>query len=231
MTSGRPDPGLLLFDVNETLSDLGPLADGFSGLGLPPELAQAWFAGVLRDGFALTVTGQNPAFADLAVNGLRALLQRAGTQPEDLKVGVDQVMSAFGDLPVHPDVVEGVQLLHRLGIQLVTLSNGSTSVAHGLFERHEISDCFTALLSVEEAPLWKPAQAAYRWALETTGFAATDAMLVAVHPWDLHGARHAGLRTAWLNRSGATYPPGFDAPDLEADSLVDLAAQLGAVAA
>jgi 2-haloacid dehalogenase len=231
MTSGRPAPGLLVLDVNETLSDLSPLADRFGELGLPAELAQAWFAGVLRDGFALTVTGDSPAFADVATDGLRDLLRRTGQDGEDLEAGVETVMAAFGDLPVHPDVVEGVQLLHRLGIQLVTLSNGSTSVARGLCERNDISDCFTALLSVEEAPGWKPAEAAYRWALETTGFEAADAMLVAVHPWDLHGAHHAGLGTAWINRSGAAYPRTFHGPDLEAESLVDLAAQLGAVSA
>jgi 2-haloacid dehalogenase len=182
---------------------------------------------VLRDGFALTVTDQNPAFAEVAAEGLRQLLRG---RVEDVEAAVGQVMSAFGELPVHPDVVEGVQLLHRLGIQLVTLSNGSTSVARGLLQRNRIADSFTALMSVEDAPLWKPAREAYLWALGTRGVEPTDAMLVAVHPWDVHGAHHAGLGTAWLNRSGAAYPAGFHVPDLEADSLVDLAAQLGAVA-
>ena len=56
-------------------------------------------------------------------------------------------------------------------------------------------------------------------------------MLVAVHPWDIHGAHQAGLGTGWINRRDAQYPDYFAAPDLEATSLVDLAAQLGGVAA
>jgi 2-haloacid dehalogenase len=51
-------------------------------------------------------------------------------------------------------------------------------------------------------------------------------MLVAVHPWDIHGAARAGLRTAWLNRGGARYPDHFAAPDLSPTSLVALADEL-----
>jgi hypothetical protein len=39
------------------------------------------------------------------------------------------------------------------------------------------------------------------------------------------------MRTAWVNRADRPYPRCFDQPDLEVESLVDLAAQLGAVAA
>ena len=59
-------PRLLVFDVNETLSDMTHLGDRFVEVGVPPYLAAQWFAGLLRDGFALTVTGHNPSFADVA---------------------------------------------------------------------------------------------------------------------------------------------------------------------
>jgi 2-haloacid dehalogenase len=53
-----------------------------------------------------------------------------------------------------------------------------------------------------------------------------DAMLVAVHPWDIDGASRAGLSTAWINRSGGPYPAHFAASDLTAPSLTALAGQL-----
>ncbi len=37
-----------------------------------------------------------------------------------------------------------------------------------------------------------------------------DAMLVAVHPWDIDGAARAGLATAWINRNGGVYPDFVD---------------------
>ncbi len=46
--------------------------------------------------------------------------------------------------------------------------------------------------------------------------------LVAVHPWDIHGAHGAGLRTAGSNRSGARYPATLHRAELEADSLTRL---------
>jgi len=79
---------------------------------------------------------------------------------------------------------------------------------------------------VENAGAWKPAAAAYRYALEQCGVDARDAMLVAIHPWDIDGAARAGLATAWINRSRGLYPAYFTAPDLSPRSLVDLAADL-----
>jgi len=48
-----------------------------------------------------------------------------------------------------------------------------------------------------------------------------------VHPWDIHGAANAGMVTAWINRSGGTYPWHFRAPDVEIPRLSDLLARLG----
>lgn len=220
------NPRLIVFDVNETLSDMAPMGERFAGVGAPAHLAPTWFAGLLRDGFALTVTGDNPAFADLAAELLRVHL--AGVV-DDVEPAVSHIMAGFGELPVHPDVVEGVRALRALGVTLVTLSNGSTSVAQGLLERNDIEACFTRLLSVQDAPLWKPAAPAYAHALQVCDVEAGEAMLVAVHPWDIHGAHAAGLGTAWIDRSGsARYPSHLHQPDLRVRSLVDLAGQLGA---
>jgi 2-haloacid dehalogenase len=89
-----------------------------------------------------------------------------------------------------------------------------------------IHDHFESLLSVEQAGTWKPAAGAYAYALEQCGVEAMDAMLVAVHPWDIDGAARAGLATAWIDRNSGRYPEYFRAPDLAAPSLVELADQL-----
>jgi 2-haloacid dehalogenase len=46
--------------------------------------------------------------------------------------------------------------------------------------------------------------------------------MVAVHPFDLHGAKTVGLQTAWINRTDATYPPFYKPPDVTATSFEDL---------
>lgn len=222
---GPRRPALLVFDVNETLSDMSSMGQQFQDVGAPAHLAKAWFAGVLRDGFALTAVGASEPFAQIAAESLRGHLHglplNRGTEE-----AVEHVMAGFTELPVHGDVPDGVRALMDLGIRLVTLSNGSASVAEALFDRAGIRTQFDALLSVEQAGVWKPDRGAYAYALERCDVDPMDAMLVAVHPWDIDGAARAGLATAWINRDSGVYPGYFRSPDLRARSLTELAEQL-----
>jgi 2-haloacid dehalogenase len=218
-------PAVILFDVNETLSDMSPMGRRFEEVGAPAHLAKTWFAGLLRDGFALTAAGASEPFARLAAESLRVTLDGISLN-RGAGDAVEHVMDGFAGLDVHPDVPDGVRALQDLGVRLVTLSNGSASVAEALFDRAGIRSHFEALLSVEDAGVWKPATAAYAYALDTCGVDPSEAMLVAVHPWDVDGASRAGLATAWVNRAGGPYPAYFRAPDVTTRSLTDLADQL-----
>lgn len=222
---GPRRPGLLIFDVNETLSDMSPMATRFEDVGLPGHLATTWFATVLRDGFALTAAGASDSFARIAAGSLQVGLHDLPLD-RGVEEAVSHIMEGFANLPVHADVPEGIVALDELGIRLVTLSNGSASVAEALFDRADVRRHFERLLSVEDAGRWKPAPDAYAYAVQQCGVDAEDAMLVAVHPWDVDGASRAGLATAWLDRSGGPYPEHFRAPDLRAGSLTHLADQL-----
>ncbi len=220
-----PRPEVVVFDVNETLSDMSPMGRRFTDVGAPQHLAATWFAGLLRDGFALTSVGECPSFAELGAGLLRVQLSSL-TLDRDVDDAVSHVMEGFGSLGVHPDVVAGVGALADAGLRLVTLTNGAASVTAGLFERAGISDRFERLMSVDDAGAWKPAPGSYAYALEQCGVAPSAAMLVAVHPWDIDGAHRAGLSTAWVNRTGAPYPDHFVRADLEVASLVELASAL-----
>jgi 2-haloacid dehalogenase len=219
-------PSVIVFDVNETLSDMSPMAQRFSDVGAPAHLAKLWFAVLLRDGFALTAADASRPFADLAQDALRTVLQDVKSI-RDLDEIIGHVMDGFADLPVHPDVPDGIRALRASGRRLVTLTNGSTQVSERLFDRAGIRDHFEALLSVEDAGAWKPARAAYEYAARTCRTDPTDMLLVAVHPWDIDGAARAGLMTAWINRGGPPYPASFTPPLLQAPGLTDLAEQLG----
>jgi 2-haloacid dehalogenase len=213
---------VLVFDVNETLSDMSPMAARFEDVAAPGHLAKTWFSGLLRDGFALTAVGASTSFARIAADALRVTLHGLSLD-RDLEAAVGHVMDGFAALGVHPDVQEGVRALSGLGIRLVTLSNGAASVAESLLERAGLRDHFERLLSVEDAGIWKPAPGAYTYALERCGVGPRDAMLVAVHPWDIDGASRAGLGTAWVSRDEGPYPAYFEGPDLRPRSLTELA--------
>ncbi|WP_427136345.1 haloacid dehalogenase type II [Pseudarthrobacter sp. S9] len=218
-------PSVIVFDVNETLSDMSPMGARFAEVGAPAPLARLWFAALLRDGFALAAAGDSARFADIGADVLRGLLGRTALD-RDLDQAVEHVMSGMAALGLHPDVADGVRTLKSAGYRLVTLTNGSPQVAEKLFATAGIREDFDLLLSVEDAQAWKPARASYEHAASACGVAPDQMLLVAVHPWDIHGASRAGLGTAWLNRSGETYPAYFRAPDHTITGLGGLARAL-----
>jgi 2-haloacid dehalogenase len=205
-----PRPELIVFDVNETLSDMEPIRARLAELGAPPGLADSWFPSTLRDGFALAAAGSYAPFAAIARTHLGHY--------------ADAVLQTFATLDVHPDVPEGLRRLRAAGIRMVTLSNGATAIAEGLLERAGVADLVERTLSVEDVRRWKPAREPYLYAAEVAGVDPADAMLVAVHPWDIDGARRAGLQAGWIDRGGnGAYPSVFAAPDVQGTTLAELA--------
>jgi 2-haloacid dehalogenase len=221
----RSRPSVIVFDVNETLSDMAPMAGYFADVGAPDLLAKVWFASVLRDGFALTAAGGKETFGRLARGALEAVLAGV-TLNRPAPEAVDHILSGFSDLSVHPDVPEGVRILREGGLRLVTLTNGSTDISERLLANAGIRGAFEHLLSVEDADAWKPAPAAYAYAARVCSVPADQMLLVAVHPWDIHGAHQAGLRTGWIARQPAPYPDYFAAPDLQGPDLSSLARKI-----
>jgi 2-haloacid dehalogenase len=241
-------PEVCVLDVNETLSDLTALVPRLVEVGLAGSDLEPWFAGVLRDGFALTLLGRGPVFADIAAAGLRARLAAGGTDPgtgpgtdmgtnpgtrpgtdpgTDVDGAVAHVLAGFSALPLHADVAPGLRDLHRQGIALVPLTNGATAMSDRMFADADLLGLFAHRLSVQEIGPWKPHPAPYAHALRTSGTSAERALMVAVHPWDLAGAAAAGLRTAWVDRGGhGVWPGHFDPPDLHVTGIDDLARRL-----
>jgi 2-haloacid dehalogenase len=214
---------VLLLDVNETLSDMRPLAARFEEVGLSGELVTSWFASILRDAFALATSGAYADFATLARSAVLSLLALHECQPDEPEAAADHVVAGVGELPLHEDVQPALQLLSDAGIRVVTLTNGARATTLGLLERAGVAHLVAENLSVDEVGRWKPARQAYHYALARCGVEAAQAMLVAVHPWDVDGAKRAGLRGAWINRGGVPYPSAFREPDVTAPDFVALA--------
>lgn len=215
-------PRVVVFDVNETLSDMAPVAKRFSEVGAAAHLAQLWFTSLLRDGFALTAAGAQESFGVLGEQALRVLL--AGVElNRDIDDAVEHVMAGFVDLATHPDVPEGVRGLRAGGRRLVTLTNGATGIAQRLLTAAGVADAFEALLSVEDAGAWKPARVAYEYAGRHCRAPLSEMLLVAAHPWDIDGAARAGMATAWVNRTGVPYPAYFTESDYTVSGIDQLA--------
>ena len=221
-----PAPAVAFLDVNETLSDLAPLADRFEQVGASRHLLQTWFASTLRDGIAHAASGGYAEFRRVAQAVLLTSLAEVPhlTTPPD--EAAEHILAGMGTLSVHPDVPPGIRALHDAGVRVATLTNGGAAIAKGLLERARLEDLVERNVTVDEVQRWKPAPEPYRHACRTLDVAEGDAVLIAVHPWDVHGAKRAGLRGAWLDRAGRPYPDHFERPDVTGRDLPELARAL-----
>jgi 2-haloacid dehalogenase len=225
--TATPRPDVLVLDVNETLSEMEPLRARFEAVGLPGSALDTWFAATLRDGFALTAAGSYGAFRTIGADVLRAQLSAAGLEAGDETI--TSVLSGFTELHPHPDVAPGLRRLHDLGLRLVTLTNGAAAMSERMFADAGVLDLLEHRLDVEAPGRWKPHAAAYQYAADRCGVTVDRMALVAVHPWDIDGARRAGLQGFYLDRRDTPYPEAFLAPDLQTPDLRALADVLEAM--
>jgi 2-haloacid dehalogenase len=216
-------PAVAILDVNETLSDLSPLGERFADVGAPPHLLPTWFAATLRDGISLAAAGAYADFRDVARGALRSHLSAVGELHRPLEEAAEHVLDGIANLSPHSDVAPGLRRLREHRIRIATLTNGSPGTADGLLERAGLAGLVDSNLSVIEVGRWKPAPEAYRHACASLGVAEHEAVLIAVHPWDVDGAQRAGLLGAWLNRDGRPWPEVFMAPAFTGPSLAELA--------
>jgi 2-haloacid dehalogenase len=219
-------PSVAILDVNETLSDLEPLRGRFEHVGAQRQLLETWFASTLRDGIALTASGEYAGFLDVGRAVLRTLLTPVQQLRLPLEEATEHIVSGFAELPVHPDVAPGLRSLREAGVRVATLTNGSAASAEGLLERAGLSGVVERYLDVAAVGRWKPHPYPYQHACRTLGVAPGDAVLIAAHPWDVHGAKHAGLRGAWVDRDATPYPDVFARPDATAGDLPSLVRRL-----
>jgi 2-haloacid dehalogenase len=216
-------PRALVFDVFGTLVDWrSTIAQAFreSGLaGNPEELADAWrerLWPVTRE----VNKGERPwaNFDQLHLATLDGLL--AERQLELSVEGRRELVAAWHKLDPWPDVRDGLEALRRKRI-VGALSNGHVALLIDLARHGDLR--FDCLISAEMARAYKPALEVYLTAVRQLGMEPDEVMLVAAHPFDLKGARSAGLRTAFIDRPlehGAGSPARED-PDAD-ESVADL---------
>jgi 2-haloacid dehalogenase len=220
----RRGPELVLFDAIETLFSLSPVAAALERLELGDGALDRFFTRLLRDGFALGCSGRVRSFGEL---GAATLAWLAPSSTDDARAAV---LAAFRDLPAHADVVPAMERLHAENIRVAVLTNGSAALTEHLVSANRLGEHVERVISVEEVGVWKPSAVPYRHAVASFGMEPSQVAMVAVHAWDTHGARGAGLTAAWAARLEGTYSASFDAPHVRGDNLVDVADVLVALA-
>jgi len=213
-------PRALVFDVIGTLFSLESQRPRLIACGLPAHALEGWFAASLRDLFALGVTGRTAPMIAVLQDNLHHLLALNHLRQDGSRVAA--VMEGMRQLEPDPHAQAALEMLQSHGLACAALSNGSLKATEVLIERAGLNRFFSQVLSIDTVGLPKPRPEVYRAMATRLQLEPDRLMMVAAHPWDLHGARSAGLSTAYISR-GLPWPATFDAPDLTAPNFVDLA--------
>ena len=208
------------FDVFGTLVDWrSGVADAFRASGVsgdPYELAEAWRARY-RPILAEVNDGARPwgSFDDLHLVTLDDLLSERGAELSD--AARRELVAAWHRLDPWPDVRAGLDAL-RGERAVAMLSNGHVALLIDVARHGDLR--FDAVLSAELAQAYKPAPEVYLTAARLLGLQPAELMLAAAHPWDLEGARDAGLKTAFVDRPLEYGPDSQSRADPDADEAV-----------
>ena len=219
-------PKVLLFDVNETLLDIGPLKEKVGDVLMDPKAPDLWFATMLQYSLATTVSGQYFAFPEIGAAVLRMLARNRDVtiSQEDAK----KTLSIMKSLPAHKDVEPALRRLKAAGFRMAALTNSTQEGVKAQLQSAGLSAFFERELSVESVGKFKPHADVYAWAAQEMKVKPAECMLVAAHGWDVAGAKWAGMATAFIAREGQQKFPLAPEPDADASDLLGLAEALGA---
>jgi 2-haloacid dehalogenase len=210
-----------VFDVNETLLDLGALDPHFEAAFGDAGVRRAWFLQLLQSALVATVTGSYSDFGQVGDAALEMVAEREGLDLSD--EDRQKILGGIRELPPHPEVAESLDRLRDAGLRLATLTNSTKPVAQAQMENSGLRDYFEQILSADSVRRLKPAPEPYRMAAESLGVEVGQVRLVAAHAWDVAGALRAGCAAAFVARPGMVLDPLADRPDVVGADLREVA--------
>jgi 2-haloacid dehalogenase len=213
-----------VFDVNETLLDLGALDPHFERAFGDAGVRRAWFSQLLQSAFLATITGVYSDFGTIGGAALEMVAERQGMDLSD--EDKQKILGGMRELPPHPEVVESLDLLRDAGLRLATLTNSTQQVAEAQMSNSGLRDYFEQILSADTVGRLKPAPEPYRMAAQSLGVGVEGVRLVAAHAWDVAGALRAGCAAAFVARPGMVLDPLVERPDVVGADLREVAGRI-----
>jgi putative hydrolase of the HAD superfamily len=156
----------------------------------------------------------------------RTVLSRIGQVAGYDDSYVDDAFAVFdearNDVTLFPEARPALVSLRERFV-LIAVTNGNANL-----EKIGIRDLFDGVVSAAMAGAAKPDRPIFDMAVALGGASAEQTLHVGDHPLcDVHGARDAGLRAVWVNRTGDEWPDDYHLPDAEVQNVGELDDLLG----
>lgn len=220
-------PQALGFDIYGTLVDplrmnerLRPLAgeraDRFSELWREKQIEYTFRRGLMR------------SYADFGVCTRQALAFAARAVGVQLSEENEQrLIEEYQNLPPFPDVAPGMEALRSQGHAMVAFSNGVEATARTLLQRAGVLSYLDDVVSVDDVKTFKPDPEVYRYLARRLQRPVDEVWLISSNPFDVIGAKAAGLKAAWVRRKPeAVFDPWGIEPDMVVPDIEELAKKL-----
>lgn len=218
---------VIVFDVNETLLDVGALDPLFGRIFGDEGVRQAWFGQMLQSAFVSTIVDSYRDFGTLAMGALSMMAEQHGVTVAD--ADRQELGATMRALPPHPEVREAMGRLRDAGFRLATLTNSTREVVEAQLTSAGLRDLVDEVFTADAVRRLKPAPETYRMAAERLAVPIESLRLVAAHSWDIAGALRAGCATAFVARPGQVLDPSGPQPDIVGTNLQEVAERILAV--
>ena len=152
----------VIFDVNETMLDLGALDLLFAEWFGSPVVRKEWCAQTLHFALTLAATRTFKSFGEV---GTAALIEIARRHQVSLPDNTPtRLRGAMVHLPAHTDVEPALRHLRAMGVVTAALSNNPLPVVGEQLRHAGLAPLFAEIMSVDEVGALKPAPEVYQFA-------------------------------------------------------------------
>ena len=213
-----------VFDVNETMLDLGALDPAFERVFGDAAVRLPWFQQLLQSAMVATITNTYSDFGTIGGAALQMTATRRNTQLSD--DDRQMILGGMRQLPPYPEVRKSLERLRAAGLRLAALTNSTAQVAEAQLGHAGLRDAFEQVLSADMVRRLKPAPEPYRMAAERMGVDIGGMRFIAAHAWDVAGALRAACAAAFIARPGMVLDPLVERPDVIGADLGEVADQI-----
>jgi 2-haloacid dehalogenase len=215
---------LIVFDVNETLLDLGTMEPTFQRIFGDKGAMRLWFADLILYSAALTVAGVYVPFTDIGSAVMKMLADTRGIKITDNDK--KELTDKFSTMPPHPEVPGALRKLRNAGFRLFCLTDNLLEVQTRQLTHGGIVDLFERRFSADGVKHHKPSPQAYAYVERELGVEPSQLCMIACHTWDTLGAVAAGWQGALIKRVGNDVLGVGPQPHIVGNDLNDVADQL-----